>query len=776
MDEHITTPIKSVDESLSTEERLTDNTVDNILPARYLIDDETPDELFQRVAYNVAAAEAFHTGAAQPGSTIGYRQVAHVDEVNEWADEFYEKMSTLQFVPNSPTLMNAGAELQQLSACFVLEPGDSLTEPDEFDRESIADTVKHAAGIFKSGGGVGYTFSHLRPKGAYIKSTDSETSGPMEFMRLFDATCQTVKQGGKRRGAQMAIMRCDHPDIGRFAVSKREEGEFSNFNSSVAITDEFKAAVENDERYGFYDPQTNFESPFETVEQMRHFYSPVYEDSPEAVVDENLWRDHANDIEAWDWENGETVSFREKWQDEIQVALVGENWNPPARFIWDLILDGAWRNGEPGLFYMDETNREHSFDVDEHPEYQINATNPCAEQPLCDFEACNLGHVNLSLMMKDNAVTIDKWRQQMPEDEYEKVESEVYDYMEENVDWEQLQEVVHTGTRFLDNVVTQSDFPLEQIEETVSDMRKIGLGVMGWAQMLYQMGIRYGSHESLAAARLVMNFIDKEATSYSHELAKERGNFRSWEDSKYANPTEYQEWFEKHAHEAASHHEDGYAMRNHNVTTVAPTGTTSMIGNTSGGIEPVYNVAYKKNVGEDIQGDDKLVEFDDYFVQTLEANQIDPEPIKEECEELMASNDFESVNQLDAVPQPLKELFVTTNDISSVEHGMMQRAFQDKNDSGISKTINLPSEATHADVHNAYMLALSDDKFGSPIKGLTVYRDQSRQEQVLMRNEYTERELEEAKQKLEAVGYTVEKNEPEEQNDEQATTVITADD
>lgn len=766
--DYLETPILCVDYSLSTEERLTDNAVNNILPARYLIDDETPDDMFRRVAKNVASAEADEV------------------EAEEWEEEFYEKMSTLQFIPNSPTLMNAGAELQQLSACFVLEVGDSMSEPDEEGRQSILDTVKHAGQIFKSGGGVGYTFSHLRPQGSYINSTDSETSGPLAFMRLFDEVCNTVKQGGKRRGAQMAIMRSDHPDIGRFAVCKREEGAFSNFNISVAITDEFKEAVENDEMYTLYDPQSEFEQPFDTVEQTAQFYNMEYHDAPEAVVSENIWRDHAESIEAWDWENGETVSLLEKWESDFSKTVTtasveegheseavreetppkyqlveGEKMELPARFIWDLILDGAWRNGEPGLFYLDETNRQHSFDTEKHPKYKINATNPCAEQPLADFEACNLGHVNLSLMMNEDAVTFEQWLAEQDTD-YEKTESAVYDYAYDNIDWEQLQEVVHTGTRFLDNVVDKSDFPLSEIENTVNAMRKIGLGVMGWAQMLYQMGIRYGSHESLAAARLVMNFIDKEATAYSHKLAEERGNFGAWEDSKYASPQENRDWFWTHVHENPDDYPDGYAMRNHNVTTVAPTGTTSMIGDTSGGIEPVYNVAYKKNVGNDIQGADKLVEFDSYFVQALEANGVDVTAVKEQALEQMNSNTFEGAQSLD-IPEKMKEVFVTTNDISSTEHGMMQRAFQEKNDSGISKTVNLPKEATHADVHNAYMLALAsgDDKFGAPIKGLTVYRDQSREEQVLTTQEYSDKEVENAIEMLQELGYKVVEEEDE---------------
>lgn len=745
------TPILSVDESLTTEERLTDNAVNNILPARYLVDDETPDDMFRRVAENVAMAERNYFDESEP---------ENYEIEQEWADEFYELMSTLRFTPNSPTLMNAGDDLQQLSACFVLEVGDSMAEPDEFGRASILESAKNAGQIFKSGGGVGYTFGFLRPKGTHIESTDSETSGPMQFMRLFDEVCNTVKQGGKRRGAQMAIMPISHPDVSRFVCSKRTEGEYDNFNISVGLTDEFVEAVQNDETYVFKDPQTHHEENFEFVQATKNFFAPSKADSPEAVVDENVWRDYADGIDAWDWENSKTVGFADKWKAHFQSAEeagnldVGEEMVLPARFIWDMMIDGAWRNGEPGLFYLDETNREHTFDVEEYPEYKIHATNPCAEQPLNNYEACNLGHINLSLMVREGAPDYKSWRNTQDFD-YHNEDSAVVDYVNEAIDFDELDRVITGGTRFLDNVVDMSDFPLEEIDETVEAMRKIGLGVMGWAQMLYQMGIPYGSDESYVAAKHVMSYIDAKATHYSHELALERGSFDAWEDSKYADPTAYEDWFESHAYVSASDNTNGYAMRNHNVTTVAPTGTTSMIADTSGGIEPVYNVAYKKNVGNDIQGADKLVEFDSYFVKTLEHNDIDVEKVKEEAAELMDSNSFESVRDLTTVPEELTEVFITTNDLSSRQHGLMQRAFQHAVDSGISKTINLPNEANRADVHEAYMLALKDDELGSPIKGLTVYRDGSRNEQVLSTGEETKAALEDAKAKLEQAGVEV---------------------
>ena len=739
-------PVLEVDESLSVEERLTDNTVNNILPARYLNKDsdgnivETPAGMFERVAENIAEAE-YEFGGSE-------------DEYNKWADEFEHLMKTQRLMPNSPCLFNAGLELQQCSACFLLEPKD--------DMQDILKTVEEAGLIFKSGGGIGYAFSHLRPKGALVESTKGVSSGPISFMRLFDETCNQVSAGGKRRGAQMGVMRADHPDIGRFAVAKRDEGDLDNFNISAGITDEFKNAVQDDEQYTLYSPQSDFEEPFEVVEATEQFYSPEYEDYSEAIVDENLWRDHADSIEAWDWENEQTIPFREKWYDSFQnkedVSISeGEEMYLPARFIWDLLIDGAWRNGEPGCLYLDEVNRQHSFDIEEYPEYEIAASNPCAEQFLVEYESCTLAHINLSLVLESDAPTYDEYVESVDYDYYT-TQAEAYDYFEKTVDFEELDRVIESGTRFLDNVLTMNDYPLDELQQRSDEMRKIGLGVMGWAQMCYQMGIRYGSEESLQMARVVMSYIDQKSTKYSHKLAKERGCFGLWDKSKYADPKEYPIWFKKHAHEIPSEWEDGYPVRNHNTTTVAPCGTSGMIADTTGGIEPVFSVAYKKNVGDDIQGDEMLVEFDKVFLKTLEENEKSlnhsVDEIKEIAAEQMGNNEFEGVSGL-PVPEWMAETFVTTNSIPTEEHVKMQRAFQESVSSSISKTINTPSDAKHKDVHDAYMLALSDDAIGSPSKGLTVYRDQSREEQVKTVQEYSDLEIENAKEMLEDLGYKV---------------------
>ncbi|MFB6203858.1 MAG: ribonucleotide reductase N-terminal alpha domain-containing protein, partial [Candidatus Nanohaloarchaea archaeon] len=358
-------PVKRVTGE-TVEERLTENAYERILPARYLLKDEngevkeTVEEMFERVARNVA----------QPD-----KEYDDVDFEESW-EEFYQLMTNLKFMPNSPTLMNAGAELQQLSACFVVHPQD--------DMDSIFNKVHDAAKIFQSGGGMGYPFHLMRPKGDIVSSTGGIASGPLSFQQVFDTMCGTIKQGGKRRGAQMGIMRVDHPDILRFVVAKRKEGNLSNFNISVGLTEDFMEAVKNDEEYELINPRTG--EVFETSRKTAQFYNRDEEWYPEAAgsdqgKDDNFWRDFA-------------ASFGEEVEEYDIDLTPGEPMKLPARFIWECLVDGAWRNGEPGLFMYDETNEMHSFDVDEHPEHRIEATNPCGEQPLENYEACNLGHVN----------------------------------------------------------------------------------------------------------------------------------------------------------------------------------------------------------------------------------------------------------------------------------------------------------------------------------------------------------------------------------------------
>jgi len=680
-------PLKRSDTGSLTD-RLTDNVKNYVLPARYLLKDargrvqETPDQLFRRVAENLAAPEADYDG--DPVQT---------------ADEFYTMMTRLEFMPNSPTLMNAGARLQQLAACFVISPEDDL--------DSIFETVKRAAKIFQSGGGVGYAFSKLRPTGDMVRSTGGIASGPVSFMHVFDQMCSTLKQGGKRRGAQMAILSVDHPDIGRFVVAKREEGVLANFNISVAITDTFYEAVKRDTRYPLLNPRNG--EPFRTIEETAHFYSTRYAGASTMRVEQNLWRDYAGEIPGLDRYAGAT---------DLEVD---EPMELPARFIWRLLVDGAWRNGEPGLFMIDETNRQHSFDVQEHPEHRIAATNPCAEQPLEDYEACTLGHVNLSLMAADQPPAWPDYRREHPGPLPEVVPH----YLDRAVDWDRLERITRLGTRFLDNAITMSNFPLEEITRKARGLRNIGLGVMGFAQLLLQLQVVYGSDASFEIARRIMAFISHRSKRASHLLAQERGVFTEWKHSRYAQPGRYPEWFRQRTGLDPADWADGFPLRNHHTTTVAPTGTTSMIANTSGGCEPLFNTVYFRNVGKDIQGEDILIEFDDYFLRVLEANGFDVDAVKEEAKSLMRDNRFTGTGSL-SIPDELAEIFITTDKIAPEDHVRMQAAFQEYIDSGISKTINFPREATRENVDDAFRLAI---ELGC--KGLTFYRLGSREEQVL---------------------------------------------
>ncbi|WP_414837235.1 adenosylcobalamin-dependent ribonucleoside-diphosphate reductase [Candidatus Nanosalina sp. VS9-1] len=696
----------------TVEERLTENAYDRILPARYLLKDkdgnvtETPEEMFERVAKNVA----------QPD-----KEYDDVDFEDSWK-EFYDLMTHQKFMPNSPTLMNAGADLQQLSACFVVHPED--------DMDSIFSTVHDAAKIFQSGGGMGYPFHLMRPKGDIVSSTGGVSSGPMSFQQVFDTMCGTIKQGGKRRGAQMGIMRIDHPDVLRFITAKRKEGNLSNFNISVGLTSDFMEAVKNDEEYTLINPRTD--EPFEVSEMTAQFYNSDEDWYPEASGsdqgrDDNFWRDHSHTF-------GDEI-------DEFDIELEpGEEMTLPARFIWETLIDGAWRNGEPGLFMYDETNEMHSFDVEKHPEHSIEATNPCGEQPLENYEACNLGHINLSLLVEDQgdgtALSFPEWKQEN-QDRYDfedegDLEAAMQEYIHDALDMEEFEDVAKTGLRFLDNVVTMSDFPLEEIEETVTDLRKVGLGLMGFAQMLIQLGIRYGSDESVAAAKEIQRVITRFSIEESNRLADVRGEFPEWEKSKWANPTEHEDWFEQYTGGLdAEDFEDGLKMRNHNTVTIAPTGTTSMIGNTSGGCEPIFSLAYFKNVAKDIQGEDMLVEFDDYFIKALEANDVDIEEVKAAAQEKMENNEWEGVESIpdEVLPADVKEMFATANQVSAKEHVDIQAAFQYHNHSGISKTCNFPNSATKEDVREAYMRA-----YDKGVKGMTVYRDGTRETQVMQTN------------------------------------------
>ena len=1131
------------------EERLTANAYHNILPARYLRKNadgepiENPEELFDRVARNVALAEAVFEAENQDteisvtpdqlkpdhprrdelaakvfgkGTTVSddveTALTAHNvnkfaydtivpelpedvrDHVEATADRFRNGMEQLSFMPNSPTLMNAGDELQQLSACFVDSPGDDITD--------IHQTAKEAAEVFQSGGGMGYAFWKLRPYGDAVGSTGGIASGPITFMRTFDQMCETIAQGGARRGAQMGVMRVSHPDVIQFIHSKNKdvslahslrlndpddfthnsfadalaearelidedgkvpehlrnavEGHLSNFNISVGVTDDFMEALYNDEEFTFTNPRT--EEPHVATPETKEIYDM--------------------------FGLGEYVE-------------VGEVLSIPAQELWDDMIEGAHENGEPGVIYLERVNKEHSFDVEEHPDHRILATNPCVtgdtlistenglveaeelyeqgvardvvvdgrlseetlkeassvyktgekdvykltteegyelrltadhrvmtndgwieagdldagdtvhvqnrkgsfgqhgtaaegrvlgwmvgdghlkhgeeravlnfydedadvsesfaadvnevvrdpvgnadyevgvneiargddyrgaqaieqrirsarlyeyaeeaglvdrkhqvpeavmrgseemargylralfsadggvqgsvekgvsvrltststdllkevqqlllnfgifskiyeerheagtqempdgkggtaeyerqadhdlviskdnlvrfaeevgflldskqdeldgrlrnydrgpysegfeatvstvesdgheavydltepetssfvanglvvhncgEQPLEEYEACNLGHINLSTLAAQEAPDWRVWSEAHA-DEYDSHEAAVSAFLDEAIDFAEFDERIDYGTRFLENVVTMSDFPVEKIEQKVRDMRKIGLGIMGLAQLYIQLGVQYGTEEGNEVARQLMTHINHQSKQSSHKLAEERGVFNDWEESKYANPTEYRDWFEHYTGLDADEWEDGFPIRNHNTTTIAPTGTTSMIGNTTGGCEPIYNVAYYKNVSDDVQGDEMLVEFDDYFLRTLEANDIDVDEVKLEAQEQMANNEFDGVEGLSTVPNAIGELFVVTGDLTGKEHAAVQCACQQGVDSAISKTCNFPNSASIEDMDEVYRYIY--DHGG---KGVTVYRDGTRSKQVL---------------------------------------------
>ncbi|WP_435348885.1 adenosylcobalamin-dependent ribonucleoside-diphosphate reductase [Haloarchaeobius sp. HRN-SO-5] len=672
-------------------ERLSSNAYERILPARYLRKDadgevvETPEGMFERVATAVAAAERESGGDAA-----------------SWESRFYESMTGLEFMPNSPTLMNAGAGTGQLAACFVMSPSDSL--------RSIFETLGQAATVMQSGGGVGYSFTDLRPRGDLVRSTGGVASGPVSFMRVYDTMCEQIRQGGRRRGAQMGVLHVDHPDVGRFCTAKRDEGVLANFNISVGVTDEFYSAVQEGGRYRLVNPQSDDQHV--VTEATAQFYSTAYEDELPSAVESNFWRDYADDVPGIDQFRGET---------DLDV---GDDMTLPARFVWALVVDGAWQNGEPGLFMLDETNRDHSFDVERHPDHRIEATNPCGEQGLEEYEACTLGHVNLSLLAEDD---VTPWPAfvDAPDVDATDLPATVDAFLDQAVDWDRLTRVVHTGTRFLDDVVTVSRFPVDEITETVTDMRKVGLGIMGLAELLIQFGVRYGTPASVEIADRLMAHVNRESTLASHELATERGVFPAWDESRYADPTANADWFERHTGLDASDWSDGFPIRNHSTTSIAPCGTTGMIANTSGGCEPLFNVVYFKNVGRDVQGDEALVEFDDYFHRTVEANGLEPDALREQALSLMQTGTFHGPADL-SIPDGLAELFVTAGEIPAESHVRMQAALQRHVDGAISKTVNLPNDATRADVADAFSLAV---ELGC--KGVTVYRDRSRREQVM---------------------------------------------
>ncbi len=560
---------------------LTENSL-TVLQKRYLLKNETgkvvetPDELFRRVARSVAS----------PNKRYRDGRSTKAEE-----EEFFAAMRSLEFLPNSPCLMNAGTDIQQLAACFVIPVDDSI--------EGIYDAVKWTAIIQQTGGGTGFSFSRLRPAGDIVRSTMGIASGPVSFMKVFDAATDAIKQGGRRRGASMGILRVDHPDVELFIHAKDDMKSLTNFNISVGATEEFMRRARKGEDYDLINPRTK-----------------------------------------------------------------GKAGNKNAAAVLDEICKGAWRTGDPGMVFLDTINKANPTPgVGE-----IESTNPCGEVPLLPFEACNLGSINVDRMLFPKG------------DGFE-------------LDWDKLKRTADLGIRFLDNVVDASKYPLKQITDMAHGNRKIGLGVMGFADMLVRMGVRYGSKRSLEIAKELITFIRKQADETSRSIAERRGDF----------PNIGKSVFRSH-------------RRNATVLSVAPTGTISMIASCSSGIEPLYALSYVKHVMEGTH----LREVHPFFLEVAKKKGF----YDEQLTSILASS--HSIASYTSIPEEVREVFVTSYDVSAEDHVRVQAEFQKQVDNAVSKTINLPGNSTREDIKNVYLLA---HELGC--KGITIYREGSRPTQVL---------------------------------------------
>jgi ribonucleoside-diphosphate reductase alpha chain len=555
-----------------------------VLQRRYLIRDEsgntieTPEEMFARVAKNVSSAESQYNSSPE-----------------DWEKKFYTLLTDLKFLPNSPTLMNAGKEMGQLAACFVLPVDDSM--------KSIFDTLKNAALILQSGGGTGFSFSKLRPKADIVRSTGGVASGPVSFMRIYNTATEVIKQGGARRGANMGILRIDHPDILDFIKIKRSEGELTNFNISVSVTDSFMDALKNNEAYELINPRTK--------------------------------------------------------------AVIGKM---KAKSVFDAMVESAWETGDPGVIFIDRINKTNPT-----PHIgTIESTNPCGEQPLLPYESCVLGSINLSKYVKQSTVT-------SPQSTVRNITQQI--------DFDSLSEDIKTAVRFLDNCIDVNKYPLPAIEEMHKGNRKIGLGVMGWADMLILLGIPYNHKKAFHLARDLMKFIRDTARQASVELAEVKGVFPNFKGSLYDAPgMPY--------------------VRNATTTTIAPTGTLSIIADCSSGIEPLFALAYKRLILES-----ELYEMNKYFFGIAQNRGF----YSDELREKVTTKGY--LRGIQEVPNDIKRLFKTAHDIPPEDHIEMQACFQEYTDNAVSKTINMPYRSKKEDVAKAFLLA-----YEKGCKGVTIFR------------------------------------------------------
>lgn len=557
-----------------------------VLEKRYLKKDasgrpvESPEDMFRRIAKNIASADLLYNKRA---------------DIVSQEEQFYDLLTSLQFLPNSPTLMNAGRDLQQLFGCFVLPIEDSI--------DSIFDTVKQAALIHKSGGGTGFSFSRIRPKNDMVSTSGGCASGPISFMKVFNEATEAINQGGFRRGANMAVLRIDHPDILDFIKIKQNEGVLTNFNISVGVTDAFMQAVEKNQDFPLINPRTR------VVVKILH-----------------------------------------------------------ARELFEQIVRSAWENGEPGILFLDTINAANPTPLIG----EIEGTNPCGEQPLLPFEACVLGSINLSGMVK--------------------LKNGIYE-----TDWDCLEGIIYRAVHFLDNIIDVNKYPLPQIEHLTKSNRKVGLGIMGLADLLIKLGISYNSEEAIGYTDKLMRFFSQKANEASVKLAAERGTFPNYQRSIYAQ-------------------KNGPRFRNATRTTIAPTGTISIIADCSSGIEPLFAVAYTRHVL--VEGG--LPEIHPFFEEIAKKRGFYSEKLLEEVSK------EGSVQNIKGIPEDVKTLFITARDVSPEQHVKIQATCQKYIDSGVSKTINFPKESPVDDVKKAFLLA-----YKSGCKGITVYRDKSRVSQVL---------------------------------------------